>query len=109
MEPTLGVISACLPTMRALFHGMSPESIIGSIRSALSLRSLRSSHSGADVREHLPTGDSAAPQGEFVKLPDTSLENQITSIEMNSNRNVDGAKNGIMVCKEFTSRSDQRV
>ena len=35
---------ACLPTLRPIFHGMSPESLIGSIRSVLSISSLRSAH-----------------------------------------------------------------
>jgi hypothetical protein len=40
VEPCLAVIGACLPTLRPLFSGMSPESVIGSIRSALSLQSV---------------------------------------------------------------------
>ncbi|KAF2750984.1 hypothetical protein M011DRAFT_455943 [Sporormia fimetaria CBS 119925] len=38
-ETCIAVVGACLPTLRPLFRGWSPESVIGSIRSALSLSS----------------------------------------------------------------------
>lgn len=46
IELGVGMIAICLPTLRPLFRGWSPESIIRSIRSALSLRSLHSGGSG---------------------------------------------------------------
>lgn len=46
VELGVGMIAICLPTLRPLFRGWSPESIIRSIRSALSLRSLYSGGSG---------------------------------------------------------------
>ncbi|KAI4111250.1 MAG: hypothetical protein LQ339_000711 [Xanthoria mediterranea] len=51
IEIGVAVIAACLPTLRPLFQGFSPESIINSLRSAISLRSLRSDQSlpGPDV------------------------------------------------------------
>lgn len=45
LEAYLGIVAACLPSIRFLFKGFSPESVINSIRSALSLHSLRSNHS----------------------------------------------------------------
>jgi len=42
VEASLAVVSACLPTIRPLFHGMSPESVIRSIRSRISLHSIHS-------------------------------------------------------------------
>lgn len=39
VEASIAVVAACLPTLRPLFHGKSPESLIGSIRSILSLHS----------------------------------------------------------------------
>ncbi|KAH7092266.1 hypothetical protein FB567DRAFT_516875 [Paraphoma chrysanthemicola] len=44
-ETCIAVVGACLPTLRPLFYGWSPESIIGSVRSALSLNSLSSRRS----------------------------------------------------------------
>jgi len=41
MQMGIAVTVACLPTLRPLFHGFSPESIIHSIRSRVSLQSLR--------------------------------------------------------------------
>lgn len=35
LEGALAVVSACLPTMRPLFHGHSPESIIDSLQSKI--------------------------------------------------------------------------
>ena len=47
VELGVGMIAICLPTLRPLFRGWSPESIIRSIRSALSLRSIHSGGSSA--------------------------------------------------------------
>ena len=47
LEPTLGIVGACLPCIRPAFRGWSPESVLRSVRSALSLRSLRSA--GSDM------------------------------------------------------------
>ena len=47
VELGVGIIAICLPTLRPLFRGWSPESILRSIRSALSLRSLNSGGSSA--------------------------------------------------------------
>ena len=42
LEMGVGMIAVCLPTLRPLFHGWSPMSIIRSFRSALSLDSVGS-------------------------------------------------------------------
>ena len=39
-ETCMAVVCACLPSLRPLFHGWSPESLVGSVRSAFSLHSL---------------------------------------------------------------------
>lgn len=44
VELGVGMIAICLPTLRPLIAGVSPESIIRSVRSAISLRSI---HSGS--------------------------------------------------------------
>ena len=49
-ETCIAVVCACLPTLRPIFIGMSPESVIGSIRSALSLRSLGGSNHSSPHR-----------------------------------------------------------
>ncbi|KAH6670379.1 hypothetical protein B0J14DRAFT_670688 [Halenospora varia] len=54
VEAGVGLFASCLPTVRFLFKGFSPESVISSIRSALSLHSLRSNHSRITHRGDVP-------------------------------------------------------
>ncbi|KAK4692427.1 hypothetical protein P7C71_g4771, partial [Lecanoromycetidae sp. Uapishka_2] len=112
VEPCLGVISACLPTLRPLFSGLSPESILGSIKSTLSLRSFsKRSPTGSlnktvnngspnqatlpdtDGFEHLTAHGAAgtvgttalSPRSAFGLMPDpngSSQENQIVALEL---------------------------
>ncbi|PSN75085.1 hypothetical protein BS50DRAFT_671333 [Corynespora cassiicola Philippines] len=56
-ETCIAVVGACLPTLRPIFHGWSPESVIGSVRSALSLGSLSSNHR----KDGSPTKTSSQP------------------------------------------------
>ena len=42
IETGVAIPVACLPTLRPLFHGLSPESVINSIRSMISLSSVHS-------------------------------------------------------------------
>lgn len=42
LEASIGIISACLITLRPAFRGWSAESVLRSVRSALSLHSIRS-------------------------------------------------------------------
>ncbi|KAK3175110.1 hypothetical protein OEA41_002356 [Lepraria neglecta] len=103
VEPTLGVIGACLLTLRPLFSGMSPESIIGSIRSALSLHSFRSTSHTEDDREYLH--HRGVVEDGFIKLsePQGSVENHIMSLETEEGnlRREDVPGSHIMVQKEF--------
>ncbi|KAF2205334.1 hypothetical protein GQ43DRAFT_386103, partial [Delitschia confertaspora ATCC 74209] len=48
-ETCIAVVCACLPTLRPLFHGWSPESLVGSVRSALSLHSVGSGRGGSKI------------------------------------------------------------
>jgi hypothetical protein len=45
LELHLALLAAYLPTIRCLFKGLSPESVLSSLQSALSLHSLRSNRS----------------------------------------------------------------
>lgn len=49
IELGVGMVAICLRTLRPLFHGWSPESIIRSVRSAISLRSVYSGGSSARI------------------------------------------------------------
>ena len=46
VEASMAIVSATLPTLRPLFRGFSPESILGSIRSRISLQSMGRGGSG---------------------------------------------------------------
>ena len=50
VELGVGMIAICLPTFRPIFKGWSPESIVRSVRSIISLRSVSSHHSGGSKR-----------------------------------------------------------
>jgi len=65
LEIGIAVPVACLPTLRPMFHGFSPESVINSIRSMISLSSLDSQHK-------------KKPQGSY------DLKNRTGSFEMAS-------------------------
>lgn len=58
MEMGVAMIAVCLPTLRPLFRNWSLESIIRSVRSAVSLRSMGSS------RRSPPTAQEAATRSE---------------------------------------------
>jgi hypothetical protein len=75
VEVGVGLLAACLPTLRFLFRGMSPESVVNSIRSVFSLQSLRSAHSrlhedNAQVRDRQDV-ESTASQANIV-APNTA-------------------------------------
>ena len=78
VELGVGMVAICLPTLRPLFRGWSPESIIRSVRSALSLRSI---HSGGSSPRR-STGRSA---GEAQQL---GSESSIVGINMANVANV---------------------
>ena len=120
IEPTLGVIGACLPTLGPLFQGVSPESVIRSIRSQISLHSLRSpkrspkgstnatSHSGAagDSKERF------AHAAETTEGSNTTV-NEFTNIELEDRKqmekNWDGIYKGIHIRQDIHQRTENMV
>jgi len=87
VEVGAAIIGSCLPTIRPLFRGNSPESLIGSIRSVFSLQSIgRTSprHQGYneditvgnEIDLHTLTKTGSKPAS---KSGQNSLENQYTS------------------------------
>lgn len=64
----VALVAACLPTLRPLFHGLSPESVIQSVRSNLSLSSLRSKASFHQIKSNFPqTSKEANTEDSFSK------------------------------------------
>jgi len=72
VEPCMGVIGVCLPAIRQLFAGYSPESVLGSIRSALSVRS-RGSVSSKDSSRGVKTKESTE---NMERIPSTSNQSR---------------------------------
>lgn len=50
VEAGVGIIAACLPTLRPLLNSRMPESIVNSVRSKLSLNSIRSNNNSKGSR-----------------------------------------------------------
>ena len=78
VEAGVAVIAACLPTIRPLFDGKSPESLLGSLRSMISLSSLRlhDHKRGGSDNEALRNDDGL--NLDHVNQKETSVETQIT-------------------------------
>lgn len=112
IEASLAIISACLPTIRPVFRGMSPESVIRSVRSVFSLNSLRSNGSKRDGLNDLEGSDRKDSRSSTTRLndmhiptEDSRLENKVTcpvSVEDMS----PVPEDGMMVHKSFTVTAD---
>ena len=120
MEPPLGVIGACLPCLGPLFQGISPESVIRSIRSQISLPSLRSPK-GSPKRSLTTTsrsGPSSSSHERFAHSVDTAegpstFGNEITSVELQERNQLektwDGKRNVIHVNQDLHQRTEDMV
>ena len=116
IEPTLGVIGACLPTLRPFFSGISPESVIRSIRSQISLHSLRSpkgSPKGSrNTTSH--TGNSSESNERFVHVEGVegsgTVDNRITTIELEDRNRMcnswNDKRNGIHINQDIRQSED---
>jgi len=74
-ESCIAVVAACLPTIRPVFRGWSAESIVASIRSIISLRSLdsqgnRSTRSAGYIRSNDTNSESATRFNDSTKPED---------------------------------------
>lgn len=75
IEMGVALVTACLPTLRPLLHGLSPKSVIQSIRSNLSLSSLRSKARFHQFKFNSPPTSSNYLQNSA--LPNEGLKNDI--------------------------------
>ena len=120
MEPTLGVVGACLPTVGPLFKGISPESVIRSIRSQISLPSLRSPK-GSPKRTPT-TGSHSGPLSSSNERFAHSVDNtegsspvgiEISSMEMQDRdqfeKTWDGKRNVIQVNHDVYQHTEDMV
>lgn len=89
IESSLGILGACLPALRPIFRGFSPESVIRSIRSALSLDSLGSRHS--------KTGS------ERSKQPAKAIDQNGSEVELTGVHSLGSAHGERLVLEEYSS------
>ncbi len=103
IEASLAIVSACLPTLRPLFHGFSPESVVRSFRSAMSLGSVGMTHSVGSKQSHASSsGNCKESSSSMVPLDWMSAADHGSSVEVTGV--ADGPKVGrkdIMVQKSF--------
>lgn len=98
----VALVAACLPTLRPLFHGVSPESVIQSIRSNLSLSSLRSKASFHYIKSN-SSRTSNGPVGKaFPNEVSKQLETHITGSKGLSHDLDQHALHEIKVQNDFT-------
>ena len=99
VENGLGLFAACLPTFRFAFKGFSPESLAASIRSALSLHSIRRSHSSHESESRFRTRQTAheagmgpgyASDASQTRMVETTQAKKYVSEESHTPENVHG-------------------
>ena len=81
IEIGAAVIAACLPTLRPRFQGLAPESIINSLRSAISLRSL-----GSD--QYLP-----GPEVDLGRSSSTTSDRPLKEFQDGDGREMEAKRN----------------
>ena len=81
LEMGVALIAVCLPTLRPLFHGWSPESIIRSFRSALSLGSVgsrkRGHHSSESITHDRSEAETSLAQAEAWEYAANVKQNRV--------------------------------
>lgn len=96
------------PTIRPVFRGMSPESVIRSVRSVFSLGSLRSNGSKRDGFQDLEDSNRKGSGSSTVGLKDrlkSGLDNKVTHpVPMKDMSPM--PKDGMIVHKSFTMAED---
>lgn len=68
IEASLGIVTVSIPCLRPLFRGMSPESVLASVRSMLSLHSLHSGSSKHSQRVGHPKTSSPSSSIEQLHM-----------------------------------------
>lgn len=108
VEAGIGVLAACLPTLRPLFMGKAPESLINSLRSALSLHSLGSS----GRRRTESNNNNSATNGSGVEdtsklVYDASNPGMNTEVTRDLEAQPPVPRDGILLQNSFTYRESE--
>ena len=112
LEAGLSLLAVNLPSLWAYVNKATPEGIIASIRSIISLHSLRSNGSSNRSRSHIriPHTDSRAPSGVH-----TGVDPDQQGIEFHALNDVDGLKrrppmpDDVIVVKKSFVKSDEVI
>lgn len=95
LEAHLGILAACLPTIHVLFKGLSPESVINSIRSVLSLHSLNFTRSQiVDDEETSHRGLVAEHPGLNVNKPSVDGNDKWKGARVDAKRMKEASRDG---------------
>ena len=88
VQAGVALIVACLPTLRPIFHGVSPETFIRSVRSKFSLESLghRSDLARSEQKPARTSDDSAAmiTRSDVLMHTDPTKREHIENFELGS-------------------------
>ncbi|KAI9666120.1 MAG: hypothetical protein M1821_004055 [Bathelium mastoideum] len=113
LESGLGLVACCLPTLRFLFGKWTPDNMLRSIRSMLSLDSLRSQESRRG--ERLPEGDTnSTGSRKPLSKPEHVLGVGGYYNETHAMRDLEGQKDSVMIpgkihIKKSVSTEDETV
>ena len=97
--------------MRPLFSGFSPESVINTVRSKFSLRSLTRTRGSRDTLSNKQDlgSDRSLNTNDFHKIPDDSvIENKISGLEMGKMGHTKEDQKGITVQTNFVQWDNER-
>lgn len=111
LEGAIAVVSACLPTLRPIFHGFSPESLLGSLRTKMTMymKLSKSSHGRNSNRKPSTEADSQSLSALTKQPGDAVFE---TTIESNLMQDLESQRENIPkeinVKKDISSHSEFR-
>ncbi|MCJ1383830.1 hypothetical protein MMC17_006944 [Xylographa soralifera] len=88
VEVCVGVVAACLPTLRPIIDRRTPESIVNSMRSKLSLNSVTSANGRRVLASN--TGSSKSETRDYEMLAPERLQGDVSSIITDSIESGDG-------------------
>ena len=108
VELGLGVVVACLPTLRTLLGSFSPDAIISNFRSVFSLHSLKSGGSHSSLRLHNLDQTSAHRAGlsRQAGSTDTSLATANQAVDLEKQAEM---PNGKILVETNISHSERRL
>jgi hypothetical protein len=110
VEAGVGVVAACLPTLRPMLNARMPESIINSVRSKLSLNSL-GSNSRAPKRPGSDTNELTASRESFELTSRAQYgngsSNITTQVEGVRHSESQVPSNGILMQQKFAVNEDR--